>query len=448
MLRTRLPLVATLISAIFLASLLPANSATIAGSSCTKLNSTKTVSNIKYTCIKSGKKLVWNKGVAIAVKPTPSPSPTPTQSDLASPAPTKSASPTPTPTPLSNIPGRGPAGRYQYRFVGNVMERINIDGIWRSNDSRKLSDFDPIRVAAYESIRKNQAAPSELKIIVQDHITQNYPAELANAIKLEINQFNIFVSPYLNQPLNMDLVLVTERDKTFINNELPTIINKNYYGGSLWILDEYKDKESFYRRSGTGGGTAGFGDPENKGYYLGNTASFATMETYWPEIAPHEMSHAVQFFLARGFVNNCGEGQECGKWHGHLIEGSANTVGMAIAFPNLGWYSDEMDKILINDINNYKSAIPMKTIDDAVSLFSMIESRDSEVKDNFSYSAGQVLWEYYVGTYGFQKWIDLYSNLPKTANFNENLKTTIGIDKQTFYRNAAPYLLSVWNRLS
>ena len=84
MFRARLPLVATLISAIFIASILPANSASVAGTSCTKLNSTKTVSNIKYTCVKSGKKLVWNKGVALNPKPIASKSP----DSIPSPAPT------------------------------------------------------------------------------------------------------------------------------------------------------------------------------------------------------------------------------------------------------------------------------------------------------------------------------------------------------------------------
>jgi hypothetical protein len=41
-----------------------------AGSGCSKAGSTSTVSGKKYTCIKSGKKLVWNKGVVV-VKPTP-----------------------------------------------------------------------------------------------------------------------------------------------------------------------------------------------------------------------------------------------------------------------------------------------------------------------------------------------------------------------------------------
>ena len=45
---------------------IPAFSATISGTSCTKAGTTKTVSNKKYTCIKSGKKLIWDKGVAIA----------------------------------------------------------------------------------------------------------------------------------------------------------------------------------------------------------------------------------------------------------------------------------------------------------------------------------------------------------------------------------------------
>ena len=91
MFRAKLPLVATFISAIFIASLLPANAASIAGTSCIKLNSTKTIGNIKYTCVKSGKKLVWNKGLAVAIKPAPSPSPTPT--------PIQSSTPTPTPSP-------------------------------------------------------------------------------------------------------------------------------------------------------------------------------------------------------------------------------------------------------------------------------------------------------------------------------------------------------------
>ena len=47
-----------------------------AGATCSKHNSTEIVSGYKYTCVKSGKKLIWKKGAkVILAKPTPSPSP-------------------------------------------------------------------------------------------------------------------------------------------------------------------------------------------------------------------------------------------------------------------------------------------------------------------------------------------------------------------------------------
>jgi len=46
-----------------------------AGSKCTKAGQTSTSAGIKYTCVKSGKKLVWNKGVALKkAEPAPVPS--------------------------------------------------------------------------------------------------------------------------------------------------------------------------------------------------------------------------------------------------------------------------------------------------------------------------------------------------------------------------------------
>jgi M6 family metalloprotease-like protein len=55
-----------------------------AGSKCTKAGQTSTSAGIKYTCVKSGKKLVWNKGVVVKapIKPEESPAPTVEVKDL------------------------------------------------------------------------------------------------------------------------------------------------------------------------------------------------------------------------------------------------------------------------------------------------------------------------------------------------------------------------------
>ncbi|MTA32218.1 MAG: hypothetical protein F2526_03785, partial [Actinobacteria bacterium] len=41
-----------------------------AGTKCTKSGDTSIVSGKKFTCIKSGKKLVWDKGVVVELAPT------------------------------------------------------------------------------------------------------------------------------------------------------------------------------------------------------------------------------------------------------------------------------------------------------------------------------------------------------------------------------------------
>jgi hypothetical protein len=52
--------------ALSLLGIAPANSATVkAGAKCSKHKATTTVKGMKYTCIKSGNKLVWSKGMAV-----------------------------------------------------------------------------------------------------------------------------------------------------------------------------------------------------------------------------------------------------------------------------------------------------------------------------------------------------------------------------------------------
>lgn len=70
------------------------------GSKCSKQGITKTFNGKKYTCTKSGKKLVWSKGVRA---PKPNPSPTPTASSSTKPTPTPSPSTTPSTSPTPSI---------------------------------------------------------------------------------------------------------------------------------------------------------------------------------------------------------------------------------------------------------------------------------------------------------------------------------------------------------
>ena len=181
------------------------------------------------------------------------------------------------------------------------------------------------------------------------------------------------------------------------------------------------------------------------------------MQTYWPEVAPHEMTHVVQGFFANGFASNFPDGHPKAKWSRHLIEGSANTVGMGLGFSQLGWYSDEMDNLLADSIDygrsenssTFDKSFPMKDVKDSVSLIQQMEATGPgySVISDLSYSAGQFVWEFYIGNYGFNKYIELLKSL-NGSSLDEGLKKTIGKSKDEFYQEAAPYLLSNWQKLS
>jgi hypothetical protein len=122
----------------------PSFAAVKAGAKCTKAGATSVSGGKKFTCIKSGKKLVWNKGVAVkkplpVATPTPTPSPTPTPEPSPTPTPTPTPTPSPTPTlkdlTFSNIAENVDAiafniySKYQTHMATNYQGSIKVNTI-------------------------------------------------------------------------------------------------------------------------------------------------------------------------------------------------------------------------------------------------------------------------------------------------------------------------------
>lgn len=108
-------------------SLIPAYSATPpkAGSVCSKQGLTKTFQGKRYTCIKSGKNLIWNKGVLVkdaapVTTPTPIASTTPNSSSSATSSPSNQA-----------IPISAPVDLCELREISNARQNGLISGFPR-----------------------------------------------------------------------------------------------------------------------------------------------------------------------------------------------------------------------------------------------------------------------------------------------------------------------------
>ena len=96
----------------------PASAAVKEGAACKKAGQSSTVSGRKFTCVKKGNKLVWNKGVAVKSAPTASATAAASSAPAApamsaTPMATKSAEPSKSSAPAS---------------TGYTMERVKANG--------------------------------------------------------------------------------------------------------------------------------------------------------------------------------------------------------------------------------------------------------------------------------------------------------------------------------
>jgi len=138
----------------------PSFAAIKAGSKCTKAGAIAIVGSKKFTCIKSGNKLVWNKGVVVK-KTVPVAAPTPTPTPVASPTPI----PTPSPTPV--VPTLSMTEKLWSKGVNGVFpiqnEKYPIPTQIATTWQNAYANRDGIPYQAWSAVSKNIASsPSKL----------------------------------------------------------------------------------------------------------------------------------------------------------------------------------------------------------------------------------------------------------------------------------------------
>jgi hypothetical protein len=123
----------------------PSSAAVKAGSACTKQGVKQISGGKSFTCVKQGKKFVWNKGVAVK-KPAPTATPKATPTAAPTPTPTAPSTPTASPAPAPTK-------------VGYTMAQV------RANDSAS-SCWSLIGGSVYDLTRWINSHPGGASVIV------------------------------------------------------------------------------------------------------------------------------------------------------------------------------------------------------------------------------------------------------------------------------------------
>ena len=277
--------------------LIPAYSATppTAGSVCSKQGVTKIYQGKKFTCIKSGKKLAWNRGVVIKTAapvftptPTPTPSATPTPTVTPTPSPTATATPTPTPTETKSKDeiGGQPCTIENQRIKNSIDEfwcRKGSDGVLRWGENYRFRAPNPRPTPTPIKYDVNEYfAPKMASAPIQNCKIQE-KSDLG-ALRGDLASGFPFMPRFQSYPAKYKMALIPidfadyEGDKGFrsrVDNQMQLLSDwyKDVSGGRLII--EWVVSDEWIRLPGS-----------SKDYYVESSGKYPDTENFWKKVLP------------------------------------------------------------------------------------------------------------------------------------------------------------------
>ncbi len=384
-----------------------------AGAKCTKKNSTATSSGKLFTCIQSGKKLVWNKGVLLP-KPTPTPSPSSSKpTAIADPIGSVGSTTTPTPTPTV-----APV------FINTVAKQ------------------------AFEMI---QTAKQQNSNLILTYEVQNFvPKDVADRVRQNTENAVRLYSTFLDSSRQVIIHVYTEKD-------LPSMSDRDIFKNrdDLKFFADWWSKDpatvnsafgypgSFLKEGCSAGGQAQCaGKAGHAGVAYPSRASSKTLDTFNLSVVPHEFFHVIQdFYRYKGepayFVT---EESKDFSMPSLFREGGATFMQMAASHNEIE-QSEAVFKFakdwMLKEYSREITAV--ETAEDLVALLVNLESGDRSPR---SYALGAAFHEWLLVNHGLNKFVLLTKNHVIGKSFKDLFSETYGITLIEAYRKASPHILA------
>ena len=161
-----------------------------------------------------------------------------------------------------------------------------------------------------------------------------------------------------------------------------------------------------------------------------NTKRFDSIHSM--SVVPHEYFHLVQINLSdniKGSHWNTGEKFAENSFPNWLVEGSANFIGTAILSSALKIKYEDVRRYSLSNFPRNQPEMANQLADYEVRTINNTIQNDGL----FSYNIGHIATEYLVASIGFQNFLNIWIDYKTTRNFYLSFENITGIDVPTFY---------------
>jgi len=366
-----------------------------AGSVCKIHKQKVTYKNLSFTCLKSGKKMIWSQGSKTVLVPKPKSSPIVT-----------------------------PSSQY--------LEKVKIS------------------YRAWQEKRINAKAEN---LSIKYFYTDNFPKDFLKLFKAEAESSASYLSQFIDSNQVFKVYFLTEKDESFMD-EIGLWQNRSYRPGQFasWRkgerLNHCEGAAAWYLK----------GRNESAPSLHGGIAIPSSAETTnfspWclDRITTHEMYHAVQDYWLTKKQGNTGfsSRDEYDRVEMPIFrEGSAEYVSGMIATKSIDQYLFALKVRFKDQARQTKYNNDLNTAVSVASYLKKIEfqSAISSAHDD-SYLLGTLFFESLVSDYGFAKFTELLKTQNRDSSFRDVFSSVYGISIDQAYLQASSHILNGLEYLS
>jgi hypothetical protein len=394
--------ISTFTSLIILASILALPNAGAAsvksGATCTKAGVTSTVANVKFTCIKSGKKLIWNTGVAVVKPSTPTPAATPTTTAV-----TKFI------TPLA------PTGQ-------NPLT-------WQNIESRYTEISSVAWQSAQDTLKANGASgiTTPIKVIYAPNTPETHYPGFENYLRTGIQMWNRF-----KLPKHSTFLVYSYDEIPWAKTTIAKILTDSGMSDNNAQARAENLSHAPYGGPDCGGANAGMQtDTEAIGVFALCARNEGTDPYYNGPLQIHEFTHQMQGAQFVGTKFNQQQVMPC--W---ISEGLAHAGGLGAGSQTLNYYLDVRSRQTSHPVLNVAGGHAATQVDKSTMTYDFLVKFYSESSPpgcfqvpsySLGYSAGFLTTEALSAIGGIESTLLLYTRAANGETFEVAFKNIYGI---------------------